>query len=299
MLKVREIVLIALFVSAIWIVVVALQSDPSAYHQICETDQHTGKESCSAHHVPYVIAWYVGYWFDKSAAVIAAFATIAIAYFTLTLKRSTDRLWDAGDRQYKLAKEISDRQAVEIQDQIDIARIASNAAKKSADAAVAAERARFYVSIDHNFLDFIAAAARWTPDIDEKPIAASNSPMAKISFKNYGKTPGILIEVGANIEYSETPPDPVWDVKIVKDNIIAPEKVSELFDVILREQMTFGMAKKVKDGAPNIWIYGYASYDDVFGERQTHRFFQRLVCVSGGFAYVLQAYDYKHYNVSS
>jgi hypothetical protein len=34
-------------------------------------------------------------------------------------------------------------------------------------------------------------------------------------------------------------------------------------------------------GAANLWIYGYAIYDDIFGNRQTHQFFQRLVRISG------------------
>jgi hypothetical protein len=129
MLTAREMLLIALFVSAIWIVVLLLQSDTSAYYQICEANQYTGKESCTPHHIPYVIVWYVGEWFDKASSVITAFATAAIAYFTLTLKRSTDRLWEAGDKQFGLAKETADRQWVEIQSQIDIAREANRAAQ--------------------------------------------------------------------------------------------------------------------------------------------------------------------------
>lgn len=92
MLRRYPIVLGFLLASAIWAVYLVLQSDASAYYQICEANQYTGKESCSLHHVPYVIAWYIGYWFDKASAVITAFATVAVACFTWTLYQSSEKL---------------------------------------------------------------------------------------------------------------------------------------------------------------------------------------------------------------
>ena len=68
--------------------------------------------------------------------------------------------------------------------------------------------------------------------------------------------------------------------------------------MITGQVMTFGQAKKVKDGNGSIWVAGYASYHDVFGEQRMHRFFQRLVRL-GEWQYFLQAYDFQHYNVSN
>jgi hypothetical protein len=184
----------------------------------------------------------------------------------------------------------------------DAAATSAKAARDAADAAIATERAHFYVVINDNFIDCINSAAAYenTASADENPLAASNLPMAKFAFKNYGKTPGIVIEVGSGIIFSESVPDPVYDIKIVNENIVGADKTTETFmEVITPPEMTLGMAKKVRDGGGNIWIYGYAIYDDVFGERQTHRFFQRLVCVIPRARYVLQAYDYKHYNISN
>ena len=50
---------------------------------------------------------------DAHNGVITALATIAIAWFTLSLKQATDRLWDAGERQLKLAREalVADQRA--------------------------------------------------------------------------------------------------------------------------------------------------------------------------------------------
>jgi hypothetical protein len=247
--------------------------------------------------------WYVVGFLETYNGAVTAVATIAIAAFTLTLKRSTDKLWEAGEKQFTLAKETADRQAGEIQAQIKIAQNNAKAAQKAADASVATERARFYVEIvKDNFIDCINAASTWenTPQVDESPVSASNTPMARLRFRNYGKTPGIVEEVGLGLVYSETIPDPVYDIKAVKENIIGPDKTTEeIGEAITGASLTLGQAKKVRDGTGTIWLYGYVIYDDVFGERQTHRFFQRLVPVIPRTRYVLQAYDHKHYNRST
>ena len=121
--------------------------------------------------------------------------------------------------------------------------------------------------------------------------------MAKITFKNYGKTPGVVVEVGTGIAVWEVATDPVYDVKIVMANVVASGDSTEDFATV-EGPITLRQAKKIKSGEANIWIFGYVIYDDVFGERHTHRYFQRLVSVSSGFRYVLQSYDYKHYNRS-
>src|ERR1700733_3172786 len=46
MLKGREIVVGACLASVFWVLLIALNSDTSAYYQICETNQY-GKDSCS------------------------------------------------------------------------------------------------------------------------------------------------------------------------------------------------------------------------------------------------------------
>lgn len=239
--------------------------------------------------------------------MITAIATGVIGYFTYTLKQSTDKLWKAGEEQIRHAEREAFsarfnriREEVRLNEQINIARQSAEAAKQAADAAVATERARFYVVIDQNFEDRINAVNTWDGKIpDEQRLAASNWPMAKIVFKNYGKTPGIVIEVGTGIEYWEKVSDPVYDVKVVNENIIASGDSTENFPTIINGAISLGKAKKVKSGEANIWIFGYVSYDDVFCQRQTHRFFQRFVAISDGFRYVLQSYDDKHYNSST
>lgn len=100
--RIPEVALGFLLATAIWVVVLLFALDPTTYHQICEPDQY-GHERCAAHNLLYVILWYVGYVIN--AVTITAAATVAIAWFTLTLKRSTDNLWKTADDQIKLARD--------------------------------------------------------------------------------------------------------------------------------------------------------------------------------------------------
>jgi hypothetical protein len=176
----------------------------------------------------------------------------------------------------------------------------ADAAKKSAEAAIATERARFYVVLDHNFLECINRAASWDGPLDqeERTLPMDAQPMAGVTFKNYGKTPGFVADVSTGIVYSETTPTPVFDEKVVMENIIAPGDSTEKFGTLISGLLTMAQAKNVRDGAGTIWVFGTIGYDDVFGVRQRHNFFQRLARVSQ-FRYVLQAYDYEHYNRST
>jgi hypothetical protein len=285
-----EILIGFLLATALWATVIVLKSDASLLHQICETNQYTEHETCTPHHSLYVALYYIGYAINP--VTVGAAATVAIAVFTYTLYAATNGLVRAAEIQSNDMKR-----------SIAVGEIAANAAKATAESAVATERARLYVVIEHNFLNCINSAAAYinTPTVDGNPLVASNLPVAKFNFRNYGKTPGILIEVGSGIEYSETVPIPVYAVKVVRDNIVAYEQSTEDFtEVVSGIQMTMGEAKKVRSGEGHIWIFGYAIYDDIFGERHTHRFFQRLVSVDvDRCRFVLQSYDHKHYNRST
>jgi hypothetical protein len=131
-----------------------------------------------------------------------------------------------------------------------------------------------------------------------KTLPATEFPMAGIRFKNFGRSPAIIQEVGTGLEYSENVPEPVYDVKVVMNDIITAGEESDEFGTIIAGQYTMAQALKVREGSGTIWIYGYVAYDDIFGASQIHRFFQRLVRV-GQFRYVCQSYDYKHYNRST
>src|SRR5262249_12962273 len=55
MLNKSQIALGFLLASALWAVYFVLQSNASPYYEICKTNEYTDKESCTPHHVPYVV----------------------------------------------------------------------------------------------------------------------------------------------------------------------------------------------------------------------------------------------------
>jgi hypothetical protein len=145
----------------------------------------------------------IGKILDAISVPLNALATVAIGYFTYTLKTSTDRLWESSDKQFSITKEIADRQFIETQNQIDIARISARAAQVSADAAVAAERGRFFVVVgNHNFSRVAAVGKQW-PNSPTMPI--DGQLVVTYCFKNYGKTPAVISEISHGIEISPTP----------------------------------------------------------------------------------------------
>jgi hypothetical protein len=69
------------------------------HYEICKEGAKTGEEACAPYRlVPFLII-EVGKILDALGVAVTALATIAIAWFTLSLRRSTDKLWDAGEKQ--------------------------------------------------------------------------------------------------------------------------------------------------------------------------------------------------------
>jgi hypothetical protein len=235
---------------------------------------------------------------ERWTAAINVLATVAIGLFTFTLWQSTDKLWTASEKQFGLSKDISDRQAIEIQNQLDLARISARAAEQSAKAAIAAERARFFIIIiKHNLNDVLATIGMY-PNSPTMPLRFE--PRIEYVFKNYGKTPGIINEVSHGLVVHPGPPEPVYAVSghLFVENMIAAGEGTEnqTFDgPILFDSIADGLPILV--GQKHIWFYGRFDYEDVFGNPQVHRWSMRYVKI--GRSWFFQPYDYKHYNSSS
>jgi hypothetical protein len=73
---------------------------PTEY-QVCEITNNG--EHCGSYNILFGLVWKSVLILDRYGALITALATIAIAWFTLTLRRSTDRLWEAGEKQIAVA----------------------------------------------------------------------------------------------------------------------------------------------------------------------------------------------------
>ena len=78
--------------------------------QICEYNQATEHEECTTYSLVPFLLIQVGKTLNNYGVAITALATVAIGFFTLTLKLSTDKLWEAGEKQRKLYEVTAERQ---------------------------------------------------------------------------------------------------------------------------------------------------------------------------------------------
>jgi hypothetical protein len=81
-----------------------------AHGEICKEGTKASEEACTSYSLLPFILIKIGQALDALGVAITALATIAIAWFTLSLRRSTDRLWDAGEAQRALSEETAERQ---------------------------------------------------------------------------------------------------------------------------------------------------------------------------------------------
>jgi hypothetical protein len=81
-----------------------------SHYEICEVAEKTKEEHCTPYQVVPFVGIKIAQVLDKAGGIITALATIAIAIFTLTLKRATDRLWDAGEKQLSHLSDTAERQ---------------------------------------------------------------------------------------------------------------------------------------------------------------------------------------------
>jgi len=231
--------------------------------------------------------------------LVAGF-TIVLAISTIGLWVSTRALWRAGERQVEHAKEVFGLQLVETQNQIDVARIGANAAKESADAAIATERARFYIVIEDNNFDGLIGLSKVDfapPKKDEDDIGIIK---IQYRFKNYGKTPGIIREISIEAMFATDPIDPVYSVLLdeIPEHMVAGSGgETGARHYRMQHALTKAQVKAMERNDSRVWFCGRLDYDDVFGKGHTHRFYFRTVTFNG--RCFLQSLDHKHYNQST
>src|ERR1700719_3570647 len=78
--------------------------------EICEYNQATEHEECTTYSIVPFLLIQVGKPLNDYGVAITALATVAIGFFTLTLKLSTDKLWEAGETQRRLYEDTAERQ---------------------------------------------------------------------------------------------------------------------------------------------------------------------------------------------
>jgi hypothetical protein len=122
-------------------------------------------------------------WFVAIFTGLLTFVTYRLVSTTGGLKTSTDRLWEAGERQIELSRETAAAQTRDMQDSIEVAQAAVKASQKSADAAelsvVEADRA--WIEVEINILGPLI--------FGEEEIEVE----AEAIFTNTGRSPAINV----------------------------------------------------------------------------------------------------------
>jgi len=196
------------------------------------------------------------------------------AFFTLVLGISTVALWG-------------------------VTRTVALAAKESADAALATERARFFIVIDTTDLTYMTSGViLW---IQNNARAQNPVPMdvaIKFRFKNYGKTPGIIKElsVGAAIAADPVKPHFVLANEEFQEIMVGAEPTEQKWHQ-LDPAPTILQAQAIRNNTLRVWFFGRLYYDDVFGNHQVHKFYFRSVQTEG--KCILRPYDFEDHNKST
>lgn len=176
-----------------------------------------------------------------------------------------------------------------IRETLGPAKEAAEAAKESANALVAAESARVLIfPVGHNYWQVAGKFAAMYPNSPEMG-AFSENVKVWYSFKNYGKTPGILKHASVRLEHSKNPPESVTTsgfmplVDLPVERVIDAGKALDRRPCDLAATLTMEDAIGIAAGDTSIWLIGYVAYDDVFERECTQDFLYKLLPAGGGF----------------
>ena len=102
--RVSELVLGFLLGVLFLLVVFLFGSDFVTHYEVCRVSKEGVKE-CEKYGLLRFALHEIGAVLNSYDGLITAIATMFIAWFTLSLRRSTDKLWDAGERQTSIARQ--------------------------------------------------------------------------------------------------------------------------------------------------------------------------------------------------
>lgn len=238
--------------------------------EICEKADNAGHKECATHGLPVYIAFKVQAFLDFLGVAITAIATIAIAIFTFTLKRSTDRLWKAGDDQLKLAAETAATQSRETQESIAVTRISAEssvvAAHAASQSAHVAEQTLLAAERPYVLLEVV--------NTDNLGFALRTYPSMTIKFVNHGNSPALM-----KICFIELLDDPPANPGV------AVSKLPIIYHVIAAGGAMDPIEVPVANVEPNqVWtgdnakrlvLHGYLKYGDILEAMHTQHIYLR------------------------
>ena len=250
------------------------------YGQICEPAGEAKGASCTPYQLLPFIVLEAAQFLDKMGGAITAVATIAIAIFTFTLKRATDKLWDAGERQLNLLAETSAAQSKDMQASIRAATDSANAAITSNQIAMinAERQLRAYVTVQEiNMVKHRLADRVGTYNADAIP-GTVHTYRFSVILKNGGMTPAInaRMNISHNRFNNEMPADFHFpDSTNFGNALIGPQLTWHTPSITIPASE---LATPLVGAFHYLW--GWIEYDDIFSSTTRHRteFCFRIEC---------------------
>jgi hypothetical protein len=237
----------------------------AAAHKKDKTDSETIEERHQA--TEEAIAYY-NKWLMFFTAILAI-ATFGLGVATVGLYRISERQLRHAELQSRRARVYRAQDEMRIEEQIGIAKASANAAKLNAEAVMAAEGAALYPLIgDDNLKAIFGAARRYErTGQDSEPFPA---PAVTFRFKNYGKTPAVLISVMHGLDFFPKPSKlrtmHAEDISFIE--VIAPDKETrDMTAALYGSTFTREKAKVVRDGPGQLLFFGQAIFKDFFNRQ--------------------------------
>ena len=225
-------------------------------------------------------AGWLGEHLEAVGIVLTGIFTWSVARYTHQLADSTRKLFLAGEKQ------------------IEVARLSAEAANKSADAAVAAERAWISAIVSGDNIGNVLAGARMYDNTPEMHPGAAEKPVATFYIENFGRTQAVITSIASgDFICAEGPQDLAFTEQIIRDGdvvLAVNTRTDTSYTIKMTLPFTFGECRDIVKGEKWFWCGVRIEYRDVFGNPHT----SRLYCRTNG-RVRFQQYDYKHYNHST
>jgi hypothetical protein len=208
--------------------------------EYCHESRNPPRKECANYHVALVSLWRVGEILHTYHGLLTALATLAVAVFTWTLWRSSEKMWR-------------------------VTKASADAAAKSAAAAErtvgqmekAAQQQMHNTRMEAGAWIF---GSPWWGDIN-----TTNGKVHMLA-SNHGRTPGLIIRY--HMEFRRTPPqddgpnDPRYDESYVNKT---PQ-------VLGAGEKTFQLEHEFEWNGSDMFAVGFIEYEDAFGGKNTTRF---------------------------
>jgi len=200
-----------------------------------------------------------------SIAVTAA-GTVVIALFTVSLARSTRRLWDEA----KASSATANATAEAAKANAEAAKVNADAARDSVISLRAAERAYVFAEVEFE---------NWgsSPQPTPFPTSPSERMNAKVKFWNYGKTPAVILMIRASIRIGGEIPTAL--IEFPRSDARLPAglavRAADRYEITVQQHAQ--QTDDIEKGNLTVYCVGKIEYEDVLGEEHFTSFCWRYL----------------------